>query len=170
MEKPPTPRCPLLPDPDPSMSYRDLREARETAPPEFHEAARKYAHFLWLKGKPARAILALCRALYLEPAELPAGTVAPYAPYAWMLERYHGRGFLGNPRISFFHQATRMNPQRELFRRRAWAMWWITTHLRPELPAEPGCEETPPATDWLADFLNRRGLPREGVQFQAALP
>ncbi|MGC9450551.1 MAG: hypothetical protein ACP5I4_03815 [Oceanipulchritudo sp.] len=169
MEKPP-PICPRLPLPVGPMTYRDLRAAKDRGAQIFHQAALRYAHFLWLENMPARAILALCRALYLEPSELPGGTAAPYGAYAWILRQYRGGGFLGNPRISFHHQATRMDSRMVLFRQRAWAMWQITNRIRPELPPEAGCVEQPPPPDRLADYLNRRGLPREGEQFQAALP
>lgn len=170
IEKEYPPPCPYLPGARPAMSYRDLRLARSEGPPYLFRTSLEYAQFLWGQSQPARAILALCRAVYLDPAQLAADTVPPYRAYSWMLRKYRGAGFLGNPRISFFHQATRMDIRKSLFRQRAWALWYLTTRALPELPPDPQeVEEAPPGMDELACFLNSNGLPGEGDYFIRSL-
>jgi hypothetical protein len=150
------------------MSYRDLQAAKAEGLQCFHDTALAYAQHLWSRGLPARAILALSRALYIEPDLLAPGTPPPYAAYLWLLSHYKGQGFLGNPRISFFHQATRMDSSRELFRRRAWAMWHLTMKAIPGLSPDP-CEGSPPAPIQLAAYLDKKGLESEGEHLLACL-
>jgi hypothetical protein len=160
------------------MSYRDLRAKPaaqaggrnpDNAAVALFAAATAYAQDLWLRGLPARAILALCRALYIDPARLTPRHVAPYDAFAWMLAQPCGHGFLGNPRASFSRQATRIAPERRLQRQRAWALWHITVAARPDLPADPAVDESAPAPEQLRDYLNTAGLKAEGDAFTAAL-
>ena len=132
--------------------------------------ALEYAQLLWSQARPARSILALCRAMYIDPGQLAAETVPPYRAYRWILGHYRGHGFLGNPRISFFHQATRMATNKRLFRQRAWALWHLTIVERPGMPADP-CESRhkPPGMDELAVFLDANGLRQEGQCFLQAI-
>ena len=60
---------------------------------------------------PARAILALTRALYAAPPHSKDAIYpVPYAALSGICQTHGGQGagFLGNPRISFQHQAQRM--------------------------------------------------------------
>ncbi len=163
------PACPWLPRPVKPMSWRDLRFARRRGPGAYFETACSYAAWLWLQAQPARAILALCRALYVEPRALPPGCLPPYKAYGWILAQHDGRGFLGNPRVSFQHQATRIPDSQRLKRQRAWALWHLTRRIRPELPADPRVPERAPAIDDLAALLDTLGLPNEGAHFRTAL-
>ena len=151
------------------MSWRDLQSARDKGPGELFETALRYTQFLWLERRPARAILALCRAIYLDPADLPPGRRQPYAAYAWILQNHDGEGFLGNPRISFIHQATRFRGPQQLKKARAWALWHLSARHLPQLPDDPAVEVNPPDTGKLAQLLEAQGLPGEGADFLAAL-
>lgn len=166
--KPPPPPCPFLPDAPPAMSWRDLRNAPNAV--QRFTAATTYAQFLWLQRLPARSILALCRALYLDPTSLPPAFEQPFPAYSWILAHHDNTGFLGNPRLSFFHQATRTHARRHLQRQRACALWYLTCRIFPHLPADPReAEWNPPAIASLTDFLNQHGLPHEGTAFQQTL-
>jgi hypothetical protein len=151
------------------MSYRELRQSRSASPENFFETAQRYTQFLWQKQKPARAILALCRAIYMDPASLPPGSLQPYRAYTWLLKNYRGEGFLGNPRISFLHQATRIPPDQALKVSRAWALWHLTMQVMPELPTDRMVPETPPDHLLLARKLDADGLPDEGGAFLNSL-
>ena len=170
MEKSSPAPCPLLPGVATDMTWRDLQAAQARGPAELHETALRYTQFLWLKEKPARAILALCRALYLNPSSLPASTRQPYPAYAWILLNHQGDSFIGNPRISFFNQATRLRGQQGLKRARAWAMWHLTIRHMSHLPgADPEILAQKPEREQLAVFLDRHGLAEEGADFLMAL-
>lgn len=156
--------CPFLPDAPPAMSWRDLRSAPD--PPSRFHAALTYAQFLWLRHFPARAVLALCRGLYLNPQDLPSDARPPYQAFRWILENYTGHGFLGNPRISFFHQATRTRADRQLQRQRAWALWYLSRSLLPQLSPDPTeTDFQAPELSGLIQYLNANGLPDEGSLF-----
>jgi hypothetical protein len=157
--------CPFLPIAGESMSYRHLRTHNPHVPESaqaFFTAACRYANYLWMQNLPARAILALCRAIYVDPRLLDRKTRQPYAAYVWMLQHAHGDSFLGNPRFSFARQATRVPDSEHLKSRRAWALWYLTRDTRPELPADPAVFENPPDIETLAAYLNRHGLRGEG--------
>lgn len=164
--------CPVLPHPERAMTYRDLRPRLANGridADRLHHAACQYANYLWMRGLPARAILALCRALYLNPEDLNGKPGQPYDAFVWILRQHDGRGFLGNPRVSFSHQATRIPESMILKRYRAWALWHLTRKVMPDLPPDPMVAETPPDPQALVSFLDRRGLPEEGRLFKAAL-
>lgn len=159
------PACPHLPEAPKWMSYRDLRPGKPENPSHLFGTACRYAQFLWLRGLPARSLLALCRALYLHPEGLPPGARQPYAAFVWILRNAHHGGFLGNPRVSFFHQAVRTSPERYLQRERATALWHLTVKIRPDLSPDPEEWSSPPCPAKLSGFLDDRGLPKEGRVF-----
>jgi len=164
--------CPWLPDPHAVMSFRDLQSARAESVINLHRTACQYANYLWLKDTPARAILALCRALYLihDGGPTPAHAHSAWLAYVWFLGEEDGRGFLGNPRVSFSHQATRMRPPvNPLNNHRAWALWHLTRIARPDLPPDPGVAENAPSPVRLQETLSSRGFPGEGDAFQEAI-
>jgi len=148
-----------------SMSYRDLHRVpsgEKACEARFINACR-YANYLWQKGFPARAILALCRACYLDPAALPPQTRQPWHAYVWFLEKDTGNGFIGNPRVSFIHQATRIPASFALKRNRAWALWLLTRVFRPDFPPDPEVSESPPGKEELGAYLDLHGLEDEGT-------
>jgi hypothetical protein len=154
------------------MSYRDLRNCRGESPGARRarfEAGCRYAQFLWLRDQPARAILALCRALYVSPVDIRESCRQPWNAYVWFLHTPGGNGFLGNPRISFIHQATRTDPSRPLQRQRAWALWHLTRRARPDFPPDPEVPEFPPDPASLRDYLDLHGFRDEGRRFMDAL-
>ena len=155
--------CPFLPRPEKDMTYRDTQDRQSLFP-----RACAYANFLWMKGMPARAILALCRGIYLPPGDNPAGRIQPYRAYVWLLQHHRGQGFLGNPRISFARQATRIPSAQSLKIHRAWAMWYLSTTTLPDLPPDGRVLECPPSADKLARYLNASGVPGEGETFLTA--
>ncbi|NDV61348.1 hypothetical protein G0Q06_02655 [Puniceicoccales bacterium CK1056] len=167
-----TPPCPLLPAPEEKMSFRNLRVEHETGEHRekaVFQAACTYANYLWTIKLPARAILALCRAIYLDPDKLGEPFRQPYRALAWFLRHYAGDGFLGNPRVSFIHQATRMPCDQFLERQRAWAMWYISKTAIPSLPPDPMVAENPPERNALRIYLDQYGLPEEGREWEAAM-
>lgn len=165
--------CPYLPSAEASMDYRSLQAFRNERGAGLYLAALQYAQFLWGQGLPARAILALDRALFCdlsgdEPIlrEWPL----PYAALGWILARARGDGFLGNPRVSFQHLAGRVRGERvEIRRWRAWACWAIVRHIRPELPADPHHEIREPSLDEIAAQLEQFGLSGEVEIWREAL-
>jgi hypothetical protein len=170
--------CPLLPAALPHMSYRNLRTAapaslNDTAGHlQFFHTCLQYGQYLWLQQLPARAILALCRAIYLPPQPLlKAAPCQPYCAITWLYLHPQKDAFLGNPRVSFFHQATRIAAHRQLQRQRAWALWFLTVSCLPQLPADPdeaACA-LPGKTDILND-LQQMGLPGEAETWALSLP
>jgi len=166
------PPCPLLPIPEGPLSYRTLRAepgGQALVPDELFDRARAYANDLWMRGLPARALLALCRALYLAPGELSEHRRQPWDVFVWMLRNHQGLDFLGNPRISFVHQATRIRAEHVLKRQRAWALWYLSRANLPHLPPDPKVSEDPPALEELVVYLNEAGLPGEGTSFHDCL-
>jgi len=151
------------------MSHRDIRRAAETGPCALFATARGYAAELLRRKQPARAILTLCRAIYIDPQQLPPGTRQPFEAYRWILDHAHAGGFLGNPRISFHHQATRIRENFPLKRMRAWALWHITREACPDLPPDPRDNESPPPAETVSAYLDRHGLPGEGAHFLEVL-
>jgi hypothetical protein len=111
----------------------------------------------------------LCKAIYIRPEKLGETVNQPYKAFVWFLQNYAGQGFLGNPRVSFIHQATRICSGLTLKRHRAWAMWYLSCAVMPQLPPDPTVQESPPSQDVLQDFLNKNGLPGEGTDWMEAM-
>lgn len=167
--------CPFLPFAEGPLDYRSLAQHREgPRGGEFYLAALTYAQQLWLRELPARAILALVRALYAdEPpeAEQLAAWPPPYAALRWFLRHAPTTGpFLGNPRLSFEHQATRIRALPHDPRPwRAWGCWAIVRETRPDLPGEPGLDEPYPTLAEIAAGLHATGWPGEAEIWESAV-
>jgi hypothetical protein len=136
------PPCPHLPPPRDDIDWRLLhahRKARRGS--EFYLDCLEYGHALWSKGRPARAILCLNRAMGADLTgrePVLAAWPMPYGALAWILKRTPPGVFIGNPRIHFQHYAGRMNPPRREQRRwRAWACWALSRAILPGLPGDP---------------------------------
>lgn len=145
------------------MDYRHLRQHGPRRDAGFYESALRYGHHLWLAGHAGRALLALTRGLYADlrgDEPVLADWPLPYAAMRWILDHHHSDDFPGNPRLSYQHQACRMNPPRKNLRAaRAWAVWALTCHARPHLPGDPTLPER--RTDEIAKLLEIHGIPGE---------
>jgi hypothetical protein len=171
MHLPPNPH---LPPPRAQMDWRALSAHRETdRGAAFYLTALEYGHFLWQRGRAARAILCLDRAMGAdlrgdEPV-LQTWPI-PYAAMAWVLRHTPVNVFIGNPRVHFQHYADRMNePRREQRRWRAWACWAITRRIQPELPGDPRHVVREPTEPEIVDALRQFGLPGEVEQWRRVL-
>lgn len=169
--EPSFPPCPLLPPPHPRMDYRRLRALRNGPPEDLLTEALTYGHYLWQRALPARAILALARGLYCD-APPTAVTTLPYHPLAWMMRHYDPQtnAFIGNPRLSFQHQALRLRgPRHQQRRARAWAINAIARTTLPHLPPDPTITTPEPTPEQIATLLTHTGLPGEATLFLQAL-
>ena len=139
---------------------------------EFYLTALGYAQHLWRVRRPARAILAATRGLYCplsgdEPELIRCPW--PYAAIGWMIQHAPPDVFLGNPRISFQHQAGRMRGDGQRRRvTRAWAVWHIVRKVAPELPGDPTHAVHPLDREETASRLERWGAPGERAVWEAA--
>lgn len=133
----------------------------------FYLSTLKYANYLWQNATPARAILALNRGIYAqligsepEYQQWPM----PYAALRWLIEQGgKDERFLGNPRISYQHQADRLRGARlEIRKARAWACWAVARAAIPELEADPLHQVEEPTVEAIAKSLLQHGLPGEG--------
>lgn len=130
--------CPNLPAPADRMSYLNLRRIDRTQAPEaFYLEALRYGNYLWQHQHAGRAILAITRALYTKlPDSAPVleQWPRPYAAIQWIVQNHSSDDFPGNPRVSFQHQATRIQgPSADTQKARAWAVWAIICKARPTL-------------------------------------
>lgn len=165
------PACPLLPAPSRRLSWRDLEGAADE--PELYLNCLAYAQQLWQDNLPARALLAVDRALYCD---LPAGHPAlaahplPYAVIRWMIAADCGDTFTGNARVHYQHLADRVRGPRQAIKQwRAWAGWALARAARPELPADPRHDVREPGIDEITDGLGRHGVPGEAETWLNAL-
>ena len=130
----------------------------------------QYAQVLWLKGLPARAILAADRALLTNlsghETELEKWPL-PYQAMAWMLKHYDEDQFVGNPRVHFQHLASRVRGDRENQRKwRAWACWFLACNIRPNLPADEKQQLIAPTEEEIAEGLANYGIAGEQKLWQ----
>ena len=157
--------CPYLPDADPSMNWRSMQESKSTSNSEFYRTALTYGQVLWLQNLPARALLAIDRALLthlIGNEEVLHDWPLPYQAMSWMIAHYDDDAFVGNPRVHFQHLATRVRGERYDQRKwRAWACWQLACLQRPWLPGDEkqGIEE--PSRDDITTGLKTYGIPGE---------
>ncbi len=157
--------CPHLPAPRDGMDWSSFRVHGVDRDAGFYRTALEYGHFLWLRGRAARAILCLDRAL---GADLRGGEPVlsewplPYRAMAWFLARTPPDVFIGNPRMHFQHLADRMGePRREQRSTRAWACWVITRAVLPHLSGDPRHDVAEPSESDVARALEAHGVPGE---------
>ena len=167
----PTP-CPFLPSGGRPLSWRDLNALRDDRGPELYRLCLAYAQQLWLQDLPARALLAVDRALYCE---VPADDVAltehamPYRAIGWMV-RQPSDQFTGNARVHYQHLADRVRGERAGLKRwRAWAAWAVTRHVRPDLAGDPRHAVTEPTHAEIEAGLRTYGLAAEIAEWRRAL-
>ena len=169
----PHPTCPYLPETKSVMSWRDLREFGTDRGPEFYFRALQYGHYLWQQGLAARSILALDRALFADLAGNESVLKAwslPYRAIGWMLTEHTGTSFIGNPRVHYQHLADRVKGRRAAQKKwRAWACWYLTRRLRPELEADPRHSVVEPSLAAILTGLHENGIPEEAQLFQQVL-
>jgi hypothetical protein len=167
------PACPYLPEPPEMMDAEALSAHGPVRDSAFYLTALTYAHCLWLRGFPSRAILKLDRALGAdlrgdEPALL--RWPLPYAAVGWFLRHTPEGRFVGNPRVHFQHLADRMTePRREQRKWRIWACWSLCRVVLPDLPGDPNHSVEEPTIERIAHELQIYGVPRELEMWQAAM-
>lgn len=169
----PRPACPYLPPALPALDYRYLREPDSAGGSTFYLRALTYGHSLWHAGFTARAILAVTRGLYTDLriddpvlSEWPL----PYAALAWIVAHHPNDTFMGNPRISFQHQADRLRGERACQKSaRAWAVWHLIRTVRPDLPGDPAHPVLPPDLAAISRRLETFGLPGEREVWHEAI-
>lgn len=163
--------CPHLPKAS-ANNHRTLGRHGSVRGAEFYLDALSYGQSLWQKGHSGRAILALTRALYadVKPNEdVLREWPLPYAALFWILSKHPSDDFPGNPRISFQHQATRIQGARkEVCSARAWAVWALARTAKPTLPGDVSQGINEPTLDAIFDSLKTHGHPNEAPLWQKA--
>lgn len=166
-------RCPYLPNYQPGMSWRDLDRARGIHKEMYFVTTQSYAQYLWESGATARALLALLKAIYSEVPEscaINGPWPLPYRAFGWMIRHHPGDTFMGNPRISLQHQATRGIALREPLRcARAWAVWLIACKADPSLEPDRSDPVKELSETEIATLLQNHGLPGETDLWIAAI-
>jgi len=165
--------CPYLPSPDESVSWRDMNELRTDQGAAFYMTALRWGQNLWLRELPARALLALDRALYAdlqgdepELAEWPL----PYAAVGWIVKNAPQNVFLGNPRVHYQHLADRVGGAHCRIRRwRAWACWSVVHRVRPDLPRDCKHGVAEPSRREITAKLEELGYPGEADLYNETL-
>ncbi len=165
-----SPSCPTLPAPDPGMDYRSLRNHGQQRDAAFYESCLKYGQALWLQGLSARAILCLDRAMGADlrgDETILQHYPIPYTALVWILTHNPHGNFIGNPRIHFQHYADRLGEPRKVIRKwRAWACWYLTRKILPELPGDPKHRVQEPEEIDIFLGLQQYGLYGEAVQWR----
>lgn len=166
------PPCPFLPSCGRPLSWRDLAEQRAVGGAELYARCLEYGQQLWLDGLPARALLAIDRALYCDVSatdEILAAYPLPYAAIRWLVSQ-PSDAFTGNARVHYQHLADRVRGERaELKQWRAWAAWALVRQARPELPGDPRHSVREPTHADIAAGLDAYGIAGERAVWQAAL-
>ena len=147
------------------MDWRCLNKFNKHCGPDFYLTALRYGHYLWLRGRCARALLSIDRALLADlqgDESVLQDWPFPYRVIHWFLEHHPPGVFIGNPRVHYQHLADRMPEPRRLQRQwRAWAGWYIARQVMPELPPDPQHEVAEPSRDQIRQNLARYGIPGE---------
>ena len=164
---------PNLPEPLGDMDWRDLHGLREDRPGTLYLTALRYARHLWRRELPARALLAVDRALYADLAgdepELAAYPL-PYDTVAFMVAQAPEDAFTGNARVHYQHLADRVRGPREGVKRwRAWAAWAVVRRVRPDLPGDPRHAVVEPDEATIAAGLDEHGVPGETDRWRSVL-
>lgn len=124
--------CPLLPTADVVIRPHDISDVRKRGGPNAYLAALTCAQSLWLQALPAQALLQLNHAMSHDFGEENLPWPMPYQALAWIMERRHEEGFLGNPVRHFQHLASRMSgPNKDLRVARAWVCFHLAERVLP---------------------------------------
>jgi hypothetical protein len=145
---------------------------REDQGPELYRLCLEYGQQLWLDDLPARALLAVDRALYCEvhgDAEVLRQYPMPYRTIGWMV-RQPTENFAGNARVHYQHLADRVRGERaELKKWRAWAAWAVSRVARPDLEGDPKHIVTEPTHAEIEAGLQNFGISDEIAEWRKAL-
>ena len=164
--------CPFLPSCGRLLSWRDLNALRDDQGTELYRLCLEYGHQLWLDELPARALLAVDRALYCDvpgDAEALSAYPMPYRAIGWMVKQ-PADTFTGNARVHYQHLADRVRGERaDLKKWRAWAAWAVTCHVRPDLAGDPKHAVTEPTHAEIEAGLRTYGLVSEIAEWRQAL-
>jgi len=164
--------CPFLPSCGRPLSWRDLAECREEGGAELYRLCLEYGQQLWLDGLPARALLAVDRALYCDvagSAEVLQAYPLPYAAIRWLVSQ-PSDAFTGNARVHYQHLADRVRGERaDIKKWRAWAAWALVRQARPELPSDPKHNVLEPSYAEIANGLTHYGVAGETATWKAAI-
>lgn len=166
-------RCPYLPDPIEVMDWKHMNAHRHDQGGAFFLTALRYGQYLWAQNLPARALLAVDRALYADlkggEPELTAHPL-PYAAIAWMVANNPEDTFTGNARVHYQHLADRVKGDRADQKKwRAWAAWALVRRVCPGLPADPKHAVVEPTETEIGAGLDKHGVPGETSMWRAAL-
>lgn len=164
--------CPYLPPSRQKLSWRDLNALRDDQREKLYQLCLEYGHQLWLENLPARALLAVDRALYCDvsaDSEILKQYPIPYATIGWLVSQ-PTEEFTGNARVHYQHLADRVKGERaEQKKWRAWAAWAVVRLVRPDLPADPKHDVIEPSTNQIREALEQHGIAGEATVWQKAL-
>lgn len=164
--------CPYLPSGQKKLSWRELNALRDDQGEELYLLCLEYGQQLWLENLPARALLAVDRALYCDvsaDAECLKHYPLPYAAIGWLVSQPTEQ-FTGNARVHYQHLADRVKGDRAAQKKwRAWAAWAITRRARPDLVADPDHVVTEPTPSEIRQALRLHGIKGEVETWEKAL-
>ncbi|MCX8488653.1 MAG: hypothetical protein ORN22_06055 [Opitutales bacterium] len=164
--------CPFLPSCGRALSWRDLNALRDDQGSELYRLCLEYGQQLWLEDLPARALLAVDRALYCDvpgDADVLSEYPMPYRAIGWMVKQ-PSENFAGNARVHYQHLADRVRGERaDLKKWRAWAAWAVARHARPDLEGDPKHIVTEPMHAEIEIGLKACGLSDEIAEWRKAL-
>lgn len=164
--------CPFLPSCGRSLSWRDLNALRDDQGAELYRLCLEYGQQLWLEELPARALLAVDRALYCDVqdgAEVLQAYPMPYRAIGWMVGQPSDH-FAGNARVHYQHLADRVRGERaDLKKWRAWAGWAVTRKACPDLAGDPKHIVVEPTHAEIEAGLRDHGLASEIAEWHRAL-
>jgi len=164
--------CPYLPAGQKKLSWRELNALRDDQGEELYLLCLEYGQQLWLENLPARALLAVDRALYCDvpaDAECLKHYPLPYAAISWLVSQPTEQ-FTGNARVHYQHLADRVKGDRAAQKKwRAWAAWAITRRARPDLVADADHVVTEPTPNEIRQALLLHGIKGEVETWEKAL-
>jgi len=164
--------CPYLPSGQKKLSWRELNALRDDQGEELYLLCLEYGQQLWLENLPARALLAVDRALYCDvsaDAECLKHYPLPYAAIGWLVSQPTEQ-FTGNARVHYQHLADRVKGDRAAQKKwRAWAAWAITRRARPDLVADADHVVTEPTPNEIRQALQLHGIKGEVETWEKAI-
>lgn len=164
--------CPYLPPSRERMDFRCLARFEPKAGGAYYLEALRYGQYLWERRLTARSILAITKALHAEVATTEAELAdwpLPYKALKWIFREHDDTDFMGNPRISFQHQAERLRGARAEQRRwRCWAVWKLAESALPHLPNATDGIGIYPDIATIYTQLEQHGIPQEAKLWLSA--